>query len=116
MTPLALRLPLRRFALPSWKKTDRRKRPRWATLLGLAAVLGAHVWLAAMVETRRPESRDPEFYHREKRAAALVHWQKSRGQHRPLVVILGGSRPQMGLSPEALNRVLGDGPSDHYRV
>ncbi|HXD86190.1 MAG TPA: hypothetical protein VN641_06835 [Urbifossiella sp.] len=112
MTPLALRLPLRQFALPYWKKTDRRKRARWATLLGLAAVLGAHGWLAAMVETRRPEWRDPEFYHRQKRAAALVHWQKSRGESRPLVVILGGSRPQMGLSPEALNRVLGDGPTD----
>lgn len=112
MTPLAWRSLLRPLAPRAKLTTDRRNRARDAVVLGCLAVLFAHAWLAVVVETRRPEWRDPEFYHRQKRAAALVHWQKSLGQTRPLVVILGGSRPQMGLSPEALNRVLGDGSTD----
>ena len=62
------------------------------------------------VETRRPEWRDPEFHHRLKRLVKLARWEREQGHARPLVVILGGSRPQMGLSPEHLG--LGAGPTD----
>src|SRR5205085_2183762 len=52
----------------------------------------------------------PEFFHRQKRLQALVRWERGQGHARPLLVVVGGSRPQMGLSPEHLG--LGDGPTD----
>lgn len=87
-----------------------RRKARTAVLGGVAAVLVMHLGLAVAVETSRPQWRDPEFFHRQKRVAALVRWERDQGHRRPLVVILGGSRPQMGLSPEYLG--LGSGPTD----
>ena len=78
------------------RSAARRVRSRRALLTGLAAVLFAHAGLALAVETNRPEWRDPEFFHRVKQLAALA-----KRDSRPLVVILGGSRPQTGLNPEA---------------
>jgi hypothetical protein len=55
----------------------------------------AQVGLTAAVETVKPEWRDPEYGHRLHRLRAL------RAAHpgRPLVVAVGSSRTQMGLSP-----------------
>jgi hypothetical protein len=79
-------------------------------LTGVVAVILAHVGLAVAVETSRPEWRDPEYFHRHKRLVKLAAWEREQGHARPLVVIIGGSRPQMGLSPEHLG--LGTGPTD----
>jgi hypothetical protein len=51
--------------------------------------------MAAAVETAKPEWRDPEYGHR------LKQLRKLREDHpgRPLVLALGSSRTQMGLSP-----------------
>ena len=85
--------------------TTTRCASRSALLWGFTAVLSAHLWLAIMVETRKPEWRDPEFFHRQQRLATLVQLEREQGRSRPLVVILGGSRTQTGRSPEHL----GDG-------
>ena len=76
-------------------KRDRRRTARKAILSGFAALLIAHAGLALAVETKKPEWRDPEFFHRVQQVAALT-----QRDTRPLVVILGGSRPQTGLDPE----------------
>lgn len=72
-----------------------RRAAQRSLLSGFAALLIAHAGLALAVETKRPEWRDPEFFHRVQQVAAL-----SQREARPLVVILGGSRPQTGLDPE----------------
>jgi hypothetical protein len=60
-------------------------------LLALAAVLG----MAAAVETVAPEWRDPEYGHRLRQVRAL----RAAHRGRPLVLALGSSRTQMGVSP-----------------
>lgn len=87
-----------------------RGRARAAVLWGAAAVVAAHAWLAVAVETTRPQWRDPEFFHRQQRAAKVARWEAKQGHARPLVVVLGSSRPEMGFSPEHLG--LGTGPTD----
>ena len=93
-----------------WPAPSRRRRSRSAMLVGVFAFVLAQLGLALAVETRRPEWRDPEFFHRQKRLIKIVRWEREQGHRRPLVIILGGSRPQMGLSPEHLG--LGTGPTD----
>lgn len=87
-----------------------RKKARPAVLSGVVFVLLAHLGLAVAVETSRPHWRDPEFYHRQRRLAKVAAWEREQGHARPVVAVLGGSRPQMGLSPEHLG--LGTGPTD----
>ena len=77
------------------KRHDQRDQARNAILSGFAALLIAHAGLALAVETNTPEWRDPEFFHRVQQVAALT-----QRDARPLVVILGGSRPQTGLDSE----------------
>ncbi|MBN9518659.1 hypothetical protein J0H58_09100 [bacterium] len=60
----------------------------------LAALLG----MAAAVETVKPEWRDPEYGHRLNQLRAL----RSAHPGRPLVVAVGSSRTQMGVSPAAM--------------
>lgn len=98
MTALALR-PARRPALATRREPrsiSRRSRARLAALSGLVIVLAAHGWLAVQAETNKPHWRDPEFFHRVEAAKSAA-----RTDRRPLLAILGGSRPQMGLNPEA---------------
>jgi hypothetical protein len=89
---------------------SRRRKSRTTVLAFALAFVLAHLGLAVAVETRRPEWRDPEFFQRQKRLVKIVRWEREQGHARPLVVILGGSRPQMGLSPEHLD--LGSGQTD----
>ncbi|MDB5313867.1 MAG: hypothetical protein JWO38_8069 [Gemmataceae bacterium] len=89
-----------------------RRRARAAVLTAVVAVGIAHVWLAVVVETSRPEWRDPEYFHRQKRLTAVARWRDMNAPTRPLIAIIGGSRPQMGLSPEGLE--LGTGPTDPF--
>jgi hypothetical protein len=82
-----------------------RPRARRAVLAGLALVLLAQVGLNLALDTVAPHLRDPEYGHRAHRLAELA---RTRGS-RPLVVVLGSSRTQMGVSPADLG--LGaDGP------
>jgi hypothetical protein len=92
------------------RTTHARRSARAALAAGLVAIVLAHLGLAAAVETKRPQWRDPEYFHRQKRLQAVVKWEREQGHARPLLVIIGGSRPQMGLSPEHLG--LGSGPTD----
>jgi hypothetical protein len=77
--------------------TRRRRPARTAVFAGLFAVVAAHLWLAVRVETDKPHWRDPEFFQRTRAARELTETDP-----RPLLAILGGSRPQMGLNPESL--------------
>jgi hypothetical protein len=58
-------------------------------------VLAAMVGMAVAVETAVPQWRDPEYGHR---LQHVRHWRQTRPD-RPLVVAIGTSRTQMGLSP-----------------
>jgi hypothetical protein len=95
---LTLRLPAIRVRFRVGRP-ERRPTARAAVGYGAVAVLGAVVGLAAAVETTNPEWRDPEFGHRLKQLHAL------RAAHpgRPLVVAVGSSRTQMGVSPAAMD-------------
>jgi hypothetical protein len=86
---------------------SRRTDAKRAVLFGLLAVFAAHLWLAVRVETDKPHWRDPEFFHRLHRLGELAKWRNSRGDTGPLVVVIGGSRPQQGISPVHLGRGLG---------
>ena len=112
MTPAAAVRSLVRTA--GWggrgRRAGPRDRARSAVLTGFALAAAANLGLAAVVETRRPEWRDPEYFHRQKQLTRLVRGDRGQGHARPLVVVLGGSRPQMGLSPDHLG--LGGGPTD----
>jgi len=55
--------------------------------------------LVAGSETVRPEWRDPEYGHRYR---AALRWQ-TRHPDRPLVLVLGSSRTQMGVAPGAMD-------------
>lgn len=65
---------------------------------GLLLVVAAQIGLGVAVEMVRPEWRDPEYGHRLRQLRAL------RDAHpgRPLVVAVGSSRTQMGVSPAAM--------------
>lgn len=81
----------------------RARAPRGAAArvaLGTAAGLFALLTLAltAASETVKPEWRDPEYGYR---LRALRRWQAGRPD-RPLVLVLGSSRAQMGVSPVAM--------------
>lgn len=81
-----------------------RSRGGRAVGVALLVFLLGQVALNVALETVRPEWRDPEFGWRLKAVRAL---DAARGS-RPLVLALGSSRTQMGLSP--LDLGLGDGP------
>lgn len=65
---------------------------------GVAVFAALTVALAVTVETVRPEWRDPEYGHRLKRVRA---YQKANPD-RPLVLVFGSSRAQMGVAPAAM--------------
>src|SRR4051812_37943960 len=74
----------------------RRRRSR-ASLLWLAAwVAGLQLGLAFLVETRRPELRDPEYAHK----LTHLHNRLAESDQRPLVLMLGSSRVGVGVRPE----------------
>ena len=72
----------------------------------MAAFALATAAVTATVETIEPEWRDPEFGCRLRQ---LRKW-KAEVPKRPLVVVLGSSRAQMGISPRAM--ALPGGPND----
>lgn len=74
-------------------------RARGALLIGLALVVMAHVGMNIVMDTIRPELRDPEFGCRLEKIHAL----QSTHPDRPMLVALGSSRTQMGLVPGAMS-------------
>ena len=79
-----------------------RRRAKAAVLVLVASVAALTAGLNVALDTVRSEWRDPEFGHRVKELKPLA---RSAGR-RSVVVALGSSRSQMGLSPEHLG--LGD--------
>ena len=77
-----------------------------AVACGAGVFLLATAVLAVVLETAKPEWRDPEYG---RRLRQLQKWQRE-APNRPLVLFLGSSRIQMGISPAAMN--LPDGPTD----
>ncbi|MBX9623542.1 MAG: DUF1574 domain-containing protein [Gemmataceae bacterium] len=72
-----------------------RHRARSALVLGFCLIVVAQIGLTAAVETVRPQWRDPEYGHRLHRLREL----RAAHPDRPLVVAIGSSRTQMGVSP-----------------
>lgn len=86
----------RRFGrVPRPAHPSARRSARWSLAVGVFAFLLATVALAWLAESRKPEWRDPEYGHRLRQLRA---WQKSQPT-RPLVLVVGSSRVQMGVSP-----------------
>jgi len=81
-------------------RATRQHRARSTVLLGFAAVVLAQGALALAVETIRPHWRDPEFFHRQQNLLKMAAWDARHGTRKPVVVVLGSSRPEMGLSPD----------------
>ncbi|HEY1190719.1 MAG TPA: hypothetical protein VGE74_24015 [Gemmata sp.] len=73
-------------------------RSRLALGAGAGLFLALSVALGVSVETVKPEWRDPEYGHRLNR---VREWQAERPE-RPLVLVFGSSRAQMGVSPAAM--------------
>lgn len=67
-------------------------------LVGLAVAVASQVGMGVAIETVRPEWRDPEYGHRLRQLRQLT----STHPGRPLVLAIGSSRTQMGLSPVAM--------------
>lgn len=93
---------LRRASAPASTGAARRARSRATVLLGLALVVLSQLGLTLVVESVRPQWRDPEFFHRRKNLLAMAHWSARYTPGRPVVVVIGSSRPQVGLSPTHL--------------
>jgi hypothetical protein len=60
----------------------------------------AQAALSVLLETRKSHWRDPEYGHRLNRLKPIAVWAKEN--HRPLVIVLGSSRVEMGFVPEQL--------------
>ncbi|WP_157469990.1 hypothetical protein [Gemmata sp. SH-PL17] len=91
--------PPRAQSAPRSARTNRGRSARVALGIGfgLFALLTGALTIAS--ETVKPELRDPEYVYRLKHVRT---WQAERPE-RPLVLVLGSSRAQMGVSPAAMN-------------
>ncbi|VTU00906.1 Uncharacterized protein OS=Singulisphaera acidiphila (strain ATCC BAA-1392 / DSM 18658 / VKM B-2454 / MOB10) GN=Sinac_5817 PE=4 SV=1 [Gemmataceae bacterium] len=83
---------------------SRGRAARRAVLWGAAAMLGAHLGLAAVIEFASTKTRFPEYGYR---LAALRARQRERG--RPLVLFLGSSCTQNAIRPDAMGLAEGQG-------
>lgn len=80
----------------------RRRNARRALLWGLALVALGHLAFAVALETALPHVRDPEYGYREARVLEL----QRANPERPLVLVLGTSRAQNAIDPEAMGMPL----------
>jgi hypothetical protein len=80
-------------------KRLRQKTARAALGFGVLGFALASLALAAAIEMVKPQWRDPEFG---VRLDQIRKWQAKAPHRRPLVVVLGTSRVQMGISPAAM--------------
>src|SRR5262249_15863042 len=93
--------------LPVFPKRKRKANPtrraaRTAVLSGAPGLVLGMAGLAVVVETIRPEWRDPEYGHRLKRFQLLIAHNSRTGNSRPIVVAIGSSRVAHGFSPPHL--------------
>lgn len=84
-------------AAPAGAGRRARHSARLALATGALMFLALTVAVAVAAETVRPEWRDPEYGHR---LREVRRWQRKRPA-RPLVLVFGSSRAQMGVSPAA---------------
>ncbi|QJW95357.1 hypothetical protein [Frigoriglobus tundricola] len=99
MTILPLTRVFARSAPARPRGADRRRSARWVLLYGVLAFGLLTLALETAAETVRPEWRDPEYGYR---LRAVRRWQRERPD-RPLVLVLGSSRTQFGVSPADMN-------------
>ena len=83
-----------------------RHRAKWCVLVGVAVVVLLQLGLNIVIDTVKPEWRDPEYGHRMKD----LRRQSTVKPTQPVVVVMGSSRSQMGFNPLAMN--LDDGTSN----
>ncbi len=117
MTTISLRrlvLPVRPFVRSA--AAPRRARARSAVLAGLLAVVVANLGLSLAVERHRPQWRDPEYFHRQKQLVDLARWNRESAEPRPLVVVLGSSRTQMGFAAALAAEASGAGAPVVYNL
>lgn len=95
LLPFRLRLNLRHALTTPVRVSHSRRSARQSVLACLGFVLLLNAGMNLALETTKPEWRDPEYGHRFKELRRL----HAAEPQRPLVVALGSSRPQMGLSP-----------------
>jgi hypothetical protein len=88
-----------RTAIPEKCPQHRRREAKRAVLLGVVGFVLATLALGAAVDTIAEQWRDPEYAYR---LRDLRRWQEESPE-RPLVLALGNSRLQMGLSPAAMD-------------
>lgn len=72
-----------------------RRRARRTLAFGLGFILLFHLALIVQMETAKPEWRDPEYGYRYRNIRLF----QADAPDRPIVIALGSSRTQMGLSP-----------------
>jgi hypothetical protein len=96
--PLARLFPARPVTRPAFGPAPRRRAARRALVWAAAAVFLTHLALAVAVETSLPHLRDPQYGHRQYRAAELQRAHPDR----PLVLVLGSSRTVGAIDPAAM--------------
>ncbi len=101
--PLPVRIPT---SARSVRRCSQRSLARASLFFGVIALIALTVGLTAILEDVRPELRDPEFGIR---LQQLKEWQQ-KAPGRPLVLAIGSSRMQFGLSPAAMG--FSDEPSE----
>jgi hypothetical protein len=81
------------------RASSRRKPPAWkAVTWGLVVFVGAQLALAAAMERWRPEWRDPEYGAKR----LLLRARLAEQPGRPLLLVLGSSRTDVGIRPDRL--------------
>jgi hypothetical protein len=83
---------------------SRQRRFRAIAIWALAGIGLFQLGLGWMIESARPEVRDPEFVHREQ----LLQGRLTENDGRPVVMVLGSSRVQNGVDAASASRALGD--------
>src|SRR5690349_6658622 len=84
---------------------NRSRRGRAALFWGAVVFRVCQVGLAGLIETRRPEFRDPPYWVKHR----LLRRRLAEGPSRPvLVVMLGSSRTAFGFNGQALEAPLGE--------
>lgn len=78
-------------------RAGRRQRARQSLLAALLGLVLLNLGMNFALETIKPEWRDPEYGHRLKELKPLA-----RTAEKPVVVLLGSSRCQMGFDPNSL--------------
>ena len=91
-----------------------RRQARAAVLFGILTFLIGTLGLNLAIETNRPQWRDPQFFHRQQNLTRMLDWNERYAPKVKTVVVLGSSRPQMGLSPQHVQEGYGLNPPMVY--